>query len=87
MRKIKLNVESLAVESFETAAAGAAQGTVLGAERTRGTNDACQTPIDGCATGFCAPTSDALCETQNCETYDPELCPSVVDACPTARCV
>lgn len=78
MRKIKLELDSLTVESFETAAAAAGEGTVLANERTRGTNDACQTPIDGCATGFCAPT-------QTCDTYDPEICPSAVDACPSGR--
>ena len=56
MRKIKLELDSLAVESFVTAAAARGEGTVLANGPTRGTNDACQTPIDGCATGFCAPT-------------------------------
>ncbi|HEX6747932.1 MAG TPA: hypothetical protein VF092_11630 [Longimicrobium sp.] len=56
MRKIKLELDSLTVASFETAPAERGQGTVLANEPTRGTNDGCQTPIDGCATGFCAPT-------------------------------
>ena len=57
MRKIKLELDHLTVASFETAStAKHGEGTVHANEPTRGTNDGCQTPIDGCATGFCAPT-------------------------------
>ena len=76
MQKIKLNLESLAVESFQTAAVENEQGTVLAHARTNGNN--CASAIDACPTGFCAPT-------QTCDTYDAQLCPSVVDACPSGR--
>jgi len=84
MRKIKLDVESLSVESFATASAPRAKGTVLGHEPTRGHNTQCASAYDACPTGFCAPTYDIAC-TQTCDTYDPEICPSAVDACPSAR--
>lgn len=84
MRKIKLNLEALNVESFATAAAAGARGTVLGNQPTRGANTQCASAYDACPTGFCAPTYDLAC-TQTCDTYDPELCPSVVDACPSGR--
>jgi len=50
MTKIKLSVENLRVESFATAAAGRAQGTVLGNAKTLDTCDpaGCGSAIDAC---------------------------------------
>jgi hypothetical protein len=84
MRKIKLNVESLSVESFATAAVAGEMGTVFGNEPTRGNNEACRSAVDACPTRICV-TVDLACETLNCETYDPILCPSVNDACVSSR--
>jgi len=84
MRKMKLNIEALNVESFTTAAAEKAAGTVMGHVKTNGHNTQCASAYDACPTGFCAPTFDAAC-TNTCETYDAQLCPSAVDACPSGR--
>jgi len=84
MRKMKLNLESLNVESFATAGASREQGTVYGNAPTNGNNTRCLSAIDACPTGFCAPTYDLAC-TQTCDTYDAQLCPSAVDACPSGR--
>ena len=78
MRKIKLNLETLNVESFETAAAERRQGTVLGHAPTNGAVTQCRSAFDACPTGFCAPS-------QGCDTIDPVLCPSADDACPSSR--
>lgn len=84
MRKMKLNVEALNVESFATAATAKGEGTVLAHEPTRGAQTQCASAYDACPTGFCAPTYDLAC-TQTCDTYDPNLCPSVDDACVSSR--
>ncbi|HEX6747931.1 MAG TPA: hypothetical protein VF092_11625 [Longimicrobium sp.] len=46
MRKIQLDLETLSVESFETAAAEKAQGTVLA--HVRPTFNGCGSEIDRC---------------------------------------
>ena len=46
MRKLQLDVEKLTVESFETAAAVKAQGTVLA--HARPTFDGCGSEVDRC---------------------------------------
>jgi hypothetical protein len=67
MRKIKLAVESLRVQSFTTSDAGTSQGTVVAHQQTvHGPN--CGSAYDACQTGLCTP---------NCEpTYSPEACPT-----------
>jgi hypothetical protein len=83
MRKIKLNVESLSVESFETAAVAGEMGTVFGNEPTRGNNEQCRSAVDACPSARgCTYFGDCL--TQFCET-SPELCPSADDACVSSR--
>jgi hypothetical protein len=77
MRKIKLNVESLSVESFATAAVAGEMGTVFGNEPTRGNNEACRSAVDACPTRICV-TVDLACETNNCVTLDV--------ACQTLEC-
>jgi len=81
MSKIKLNLEVLSVESFETADAARGEGTVLAHAKTF---NGCGSEIDACPSARgCTEFGDCL--TQLCDTYDPALCPSVVDACPTGR--
>lgn len=83
MNKMKLNLDSLAVQSFETAATSAARGTVDGYAKTY---NGCTSEIDACPSargcteiGGCLPyTADKACQ-----TYDG--CTSEVDACPTGR--
>jgi hypothetical protein len=89
MRKLTLNVDALNVQSFATAPAAKAQGTVYGHAPTNGNNTDCLSAVDACPTGFCAPTYDAacqdttLCTAVDCpKTYD---CPSAYDACPSQR--
>ena len=79
MRKIKLNLEALTVDSFVTAPSAKGEGTVLGHAPTNGAITQCRSAFDACPTGFCAP------ESETCETYDPALCPSIVDGCPSER--
>ena len=81
MRKMKLDIETLDVQSFETTAVEkAARGTVLGHEPTMGHNVQCGSAYDACHTGLCTydrcpPTYGAECATQTCET-DPSICVS-----------
>ena len=69
MKKITLNVEALAVESFETLAEESGRGTVLAHEPTRaGPNCGDGSIADNCVTGLC---------TYDCpETYAPAACPT-----------
>lgn len=82
MRKLKLDIETLNVQSFETTESGkAAKGTVLGHEPTQGHNVGCGSAYDACHTGLCTfercpPTYGGTCE--GCDTVDP--------ACPTVGC-
>jgi hypothetical protein len=82
MRKIKLAVESLEVQSFVTSDANANRGTVVGHEPTRGHNVGCGSAYDACPTGFCVPETGSP---DACPTYYPEYCESADDACPTGR--
>ena len=68
MRKIKLAVESLEVQSFTTSTTSANRGTVVAHEPTRGHNVGCGSAYDACHTGLC---------TGDCgETYSPDACPT-----------
>jgi len=78
MRKIKLDLDSLGVQSFRTGAVPDAHGTVM-AHAGRSANDACPSSR-GC-------TEIGDCYTQLCATQDPNLCVSADDACPTRLCV
>jgi hypothetical protein len=78
MRKIRLSLDALTVESFRTGAVPGVHGTVV-AHARRSANDACPSSR-GC-------TEIGDCYTQLCETQDPNLCVSADDACPTRRCV
>lgn len=87
MRKIKLDLDALAVDSFETAAVSAEHGTIFGNAPTNGNNlecasavDACPsargcTEIGDCVTQICV-TYDLACDTIECDTVRIEYCPS-----------
>jgi hypothetical protein len=81
MRKIRLAVESLQVQSFVTSNTEANRGTVVAHEPTRGRNVECGSLYDACPTGLCNPTFDP----NACATYDPAACESADDACPSGR--
>ncbi|HSU12873.1 hypothetical protein [Longimicrobium sp.] len=67
MRKIKLAVESLDVQSFATSSSHAAEGTVVAYQQTM-QGQHCGSAYDACHTGLCTP---------NCApTYSPEACPT-----------
>jgi hypothetical protein len=80
MRKIKLAVESLKVQSFATAESTTERGTVMGHAPSNGHGPNCNSAIDACPTGFCATVSPDACP-----TYFPEYCESADDACPSGR--
>jgi len=82
MKKLTLNLDSLQVQSFATAAdQGTEFGTVHGAEKKKtGINDTNCSAVDACASGRGCTTLETCygCEeTNTCESYD--------DACPTGR--
>ena len=80
-KKLRLEIDALAVESFETAMPRGAHGTVRGAEATAAcsdgpvtchpTNDPCDTCDTSCAGG---PFCDCL----------PSGCPKASVCCPTS---
>lgn len=79
MRKLILNVDSLQVQSFETAAERMAEvGTVRGFAKPTGIDDTDCSAIDACA-------SARGCTEIDCPTYDPAACESADDACPSGR--
>lgn len=80
MHKIKLEVESLQVQSFATAERILDRGTVMGHAPSNGGGPNCNSAIDACPTGFCATASPDACP-----TYFPEYCESADDACPSGR--
>ena len=67
MRKIKLELENLVVDSFETAPEADARGTVVGHDPTIH-GQQCGSAYDACHTGLC---------TYDCQpTYSPDACPT-----------
>ncbi|HEU4885354.1 MAG TPA: hypothetical protein VFT45_24110 [Longimicrobium sp.] len=68
MQKIKLAVESLAVQSFTTSAASTERGTVAAHQQNTQHGQQCGSAYDACNTGLC---------TYDCQpTYSPEACPT-----------
>ena len=74
MRKIKLVVENLSVQSFETSAVSASRGTVVAHEHTRGHNVGCGSAYDACHTGLCTYDCDPTYSPDACPTEYPEYC-------------
>jgi hypothetical protein len=54
MRKIKLSLESLAVQSFATSVVSASRGTVVAHDPTLH-GQQCGSAFDACHTGLCTP--------------------------------
>lgn len=74
MRKIKLAVENLEVQSFTTSATSTARGTVLAHEPTKGYNVGCGSAYDACHTGLCTHDCDPTYSPDACPTAYPEYC-------------
>ena len=67
MRKIKLAVETLEVQSFTTSNQKVAEGTVVAHQQTVN-GQQCGSAYDACHTGLC---------TYDCDpTYSPDACPT-----------
>lgn len=68
MRKIKLSLDTLSVQSFTTAAPAGRAGTVVAHDPTKGHTPECGSAFDACQTGLC---------TFDCpDTYAPAACPT-----------
>jgi hypothetical protein len=88
MRKMMLQLESLAVESFDTTAAGAPGGTVLAYDRTEGCTNTCAGSCFNtactCPPGSCQLTCGGSCVLTCAVTCLGPTCPgSCVDTCGT----
>lgn len=80
MKKLTLNIESLQVQSFATAAEETGRlGTVQGFAKKTGIDDTNCSAIDACA------SARGCTELETCLTIDPATCESADDACPTGR--
>jgi hypothetical protein len=74
MRKMKLSVETLSVQSFATAENSDARGTVVAHEPTNGHNTQCGSAFDACQTGLCTGDCDPTFSPEACPTAYPEYC-------------
>lgn len=75
MRKITLELDSLTVESFTTAAAEMDRGTVVANNNpTNGQNQQCGSAYDACNTGLCTFDCPETYAPAACPTYYPEYC-------------
>ncbi len=84
MGKIKLDLDNLTVDSFETAGLNAGRGTVMGNEPTFH-GQKCGSAFDACQTGLCTGDCGETYSPDACPTYYPEYCESANDACPSGR--
>lgn len=86
MKKLTLNIDALRVQSFPTGETAAQFGTVEGfaGPKNTGIDDTDCSAIDACASARGCTVIN--CPTGLCDTYDPALCPSVIDACPSRGC-
>ncbi|HYR09772.1 MAG TPA: hypothetical protein VEQ60_18495 [Longimicrobium sp.] len=81
MKKMKLSLEQLAVDSFDTSAAPAKRGTVFGEQCTCPTN--CTCPCMGTCAESCNGTCDyhytcpATCYGGTCEHTCEQTCPAL----------
>jgi hypothetical protein len=84
MKKLTLDVDTLQVQSFATAADKNAEiGTVHGFVKKTGFDDTNCSAIDACASAL-GCTFNCTADPRECgKTYDPNQCPSIIDACPT----
>ncbi|HEX2203077.1 MAG TPA: pinensin family lanthipeptide [Longimicrobium sp.] len=65
MRKIKLELDTLAVQSFETSALQGAEGTVVAHAKT-GFDPDCGSAYDNCPSARCATLDPVACQTFYC---------------------
>jgi hypothetical protein len=73
MKKVKLTVENLSVQSFSTATRNDARGTVMGHDPTfHGQH--CGSAYDACNTGLCTYDCPATYSPDACPTAYPEYC-------------
>jgi hypothetical protein len=82
MKKLTLELDSLQVQSFETAAGETARfGTVNGhaGPKKTGIDDTNCSAIDACA------SARGCTQLETCLTFDPAACESADDACPSGR--
>ncbi len=84
MKKITLDLNNLAVESFETAAAELGRGTIEAHQPTVRGNQ-CGSAFDACVTGLCTGKCGETYSPDACPTFYPEYCESADDACASAR--
>ena len=84
MKKMKLNVEALAVESFDTSGDAPKRGTVFGEQCTCYTNCTCPgcPTCDASCNGTCAGTCAYTCDDATCAyTCDDASCAGTCDGC------
>ena len=72
MRKMKLSVENLSVQSFTLSTTDAGRGTVVAHGQTNGHN--CGSAFDACQTGLCTGDCPETYSPAACPTYYPEYC-------------
>ena len=73
MRKMKLSVENLSVQSFTISTPDTGCGTVVAhANPTNGPN--CGSAYDACQTGLCTFDCPETYSPEACPTYYPEYC-------------
>jgi len=73
MKKLKLSLDDIVVESFETSSEGGARGTVHGAWVAVTADDQCVPSVDG----GCVPATDpSICPSVGCppQATDPSIC-------------
>ena len=70
MKKLSLNVEDLAIETFETAAAAREEGTVEGYAATNGNKYTCDPAVGTCFGYTCYESCETICGTCG-DTCDP----------------
>jgi hypothetical protein len=74
MRKITLKLDSLTVESFETAGVELDRGTVMAHEPTKSRQVECGSAFDACQTGLCTGDCEPTYAAAECPTVYPEYC-------------
>lgn len=74
MKKMKLAVENLSVQSFSTAPTNGARGTVMGHDDPTFHGQRCGSAYDACHTGLCTYDCPATYSPDACPTEYPEYC-------------
>jgi hypothetical protein len=82
MKKLKLQIDDLAIESFETATVAAEEGTVM----AHGTKDTCDPAIGTCFGYTCYATCAGTCPDSCAYTCDPAVGTCFGYTCAGAGC-